>query len=203
MFRCWILHLPLCLLWQSHYPIRASALSFMDLVCFILASKKERGCYNPCGGRCWVRYSQIAGGMSYQLMPGFILGLHDLCTFRNGWTTGWTKGRKNSTTSSQIRTDCSQLNESLTHAPVTGSEQRYLKGDYQRLHSVPVRLYSLCPGISKQARQGLSLDNMGRNKRDRCYLFHLWPFYPNSDFHPARDFKHVCICLPFSVTLKA
>ena len=33
--------------------------------------------------------------------------------------------------------------------------------------------------------------------------FHLWPFYPNSDFHPARDFKHVCICLPFSVTLKA
>ena len=149
------------------------------------------------------RYSQIAGGMSYQLMPGFILGLHDLCTFRNGWTTGWTKGRKNSTTSSQIRTDCSQLNESLTHAPVTGSEQRYLKGDYQRPHSVPVRLYSLCPGISKQARQGLFLDNMGRNKPDRCYLFHLWPFYPNSDFHPARDFKHVCLCLPFSVTLKA
>ena len=62
---------------------------------------------------------------------------------------GGQRDEKTSTTPSQIRMDCSQLNESLTHAPVTGSKHRYLKGDYRRPHSVPVRLYSLCPGISK------------------------------------------------------
>ena len=34
MFRCWILHLPLCLLWQPHYPIRVLALSFIGLSLF-------------------------------------------------------------------------------------------------------------------------------------------------------------------------
>ena len=40
----------------------------MDLVCIILASKKERGCYAPCRGFCWLGYSQIAGGMSWCLV---------------------------------------------------------------------------------------------------------------------------------------
>ena len=82
-----------------------------------------------------------------------------------------TKGRKTSTTPSQIRTDCSLLNESLSHAPVTGCEHRYFKGDYRKPYSVLVRPYSLCPSTIKQARQGLSLDNMGQYKPDRCYLF--------------------------------
>ena len=143
----------------------------LDLVCFILASKKERGCYNPCGGFYWVRYSQIAGGMSYQLMPGFILGLHDLCTFRNGWTTGSTKGRKNFY--HPIPNTHGLLPAQWIVNSCTSDRQwtPLLKGDYRRPHSVSVGPYSLCPGISKQARQGLSLDNMGRNKPDRCYLF--------------------------------
>ena len=40
-------------------------------VCFILASKTERACYNPCWGFCCVGYSKITGGMCYQLMPGY------------------------------------------------------------------------------------------------------------------------------------
>ena len=81
------------------------------------------------------------------------------------------KGEKLLPHTSQIRPDCSQLNETFSHAPVTGCEHRYLKGDYRRPHSVLLRPYSLCPGISKRARQGLSLDNMGRYKPYRCYPF--------------------------------
>ena len=102
---------------------------------------------------------------------------------------------------SQIRPDCSQLDESLSHAPVTGCEHRYLKGDYRRTHSVLLRPYSLCPGISKLARQGLSLDNMGRYKPYRCYPFTCGHF-PRTRGFTSRDIKHVCVCLP-SVTLKA
>ena len=61
----------------------------LGLVCFMLASKKERACYNPCGGFCRVGYLQITSGICYQLMLGFTLGLHDLY-FPNEWTTGWT-----------------------------------------------------------------------------------------------------------------
>ena len=64
-----------------------------------------------------------------------------------------------------------QLNESLNHAPVTGCEHRYLKGDYRGPHSVLPRPFSVCPGTIKRARQGLSLDDMGRYKPYRCYLF--------------------------------
>ena len=42
----------------------------LGLVSFILASKKERARYNPCGSVCGVGYSKITGGMCYQLMPG-------------------------------------------------------------------------------------------------------------------------------------
>ena len=42
------------------------------------------------------------------------------------------KGEKTFTTPSHLRPDCSQLNKSLSYAPVTSCEQRYLKGDYQR-----------------------------------------------------------------------
>ena len=42
----------------------------LGLVCFILASMRERAHYNPCGGVCGVGYSKITGGMCYQLMPG-------------------------------------------------------------------------------------------------------------------------------------
>ena len=59
------------------------------------------------------------------------------------------KGEKTSTNPSQIRTDCFQCNESLSHEPVTGYEHCYFKGDYRRSHSVLLRPYSLCPGISK------------------------------------------------------
>ena len=81
------------------------------------------------------------------------------------------KSEKRLPHTSQIRPDCSQLKESLRHAPVTGCEHRYLKGDYRRPHSVLLRPYSLCPGISKRARKGLSPDNMGRYKPYRCYPF--------------------------------
>ena len=57
-----------------------------------------------------------------------------------------------------------------------------------------LRPYSLCPGITKRARQGLSPDNMGPYKPNQMSSFILWPF---------RDIKHVCICLSLSVTLKA
>ena len=97
MFRCWILHLPplSALATASSHPCFWPS-PILGLVCFILASKKERACYNPCGGFCSVGNSQITGGMSYQLIPcgqlipGFTVGLHDPCTFRNGWTSGWT-----------------------------------------------------------------------------------------------------------------
>ena len=61
--------------------------------------------------------------------------------------------------------------------------------------------YSLCPGISKRARHGLSLDNMGPYKPNRCHLS-LVTIFPELGFL-FRDTKHVCICLPLSVTLKA
>lgn len=53
MFRCWFLHLPLRLLWQPHYTIRAFfPFPLLGLVCFISASKNGRVCYNLCGGFC-------------------------------------------------------------------------------------------------------------------------------------------------------
>ena len=88
MFRCWILHLPLCLLWQPQYPCFCT-FPLLGFGLFHFTSNKERGCYTP-AGTFVVGYSQITGGMSYQLMPGgplmpgFTLGLHDLCTFRKG-----------------------------------------------------------------------------------------------------------------------
>ena len=89
MFRCWILHLPLCLLWQPQYPCFCT-FPLLGFGLFHFTSEKERGCYTPAGGTFVMGYSQIAGGMSYQLMPGgplmpgFTLRLHDLCTFRKG-----------------------------------------------------------------------------------------------------------------------
>ena len=71
MFRCWILHLPplSALATASSHPCFWPS-PILGLVCFVLASKKERACYNPCGGFCSVGNSQITGGMSYQLIPG-------------------------------------------------------------------------------------------------------------------------------------
>ena len=83
------------LLWQPHYPIRAFRL-LLYWTLFYFSVEERVGCHAPCGGFCWLGYSQITGGMSYrlmpggQLMPGFTLGLHDPCSCRDGWTTGWT-----------------------------------------------------------------------------------------------------------------
>ena len=104
----------------------------------------------------------------------------------------WQKGEKTSTTPSQIRPDWSQLNESLSHAPVTGCEHRYLKGDYRKLHSVvqvnrPDRAY---PSITWADISPIDV------------IFSLVAIFPELGF-PSRDIKHVCICLTLSVKLKA
>ena len=52
-----------------HHPCFWSS-PLLGLVCFILASKRERVRYNTCGCVCGVCYSKITGGMCYQLMPG-------------------------------------------------------------------------------------------------------------------------------------
>ena len=74
---------------------------------------------------------------------------------------------------------------------MTGCEHRYSKGDYRRPHSVLLRPLFLMP----------TLDNMGPNKPDRCHLS-LVAIFPELGFL-FRDTKHVFICLPLSVTLKA
>ena len=79
------IYLSVCLVTALHHPCFGFP-PLLGLVCFILASKKERDYYKSCRGFCWVGYSQISG-MCYQLMPGFTLWLRDLCTFRNEWKT--------------------------------------------------------------------------------------------------------------------
>ena len=93
MFRCWILHLPLCLLWQTHNTSLLLAFSFIRLSLFHFRVKEKARLLQPLRGFfCWVGYSQITGDMCYQMMFVFTLGLrmHVRCTFRNEWTTRWT-----------------------------------------------------------------------------------------------------------------
>ena len=66
MLRCWILHLPLCLLWQPQYPCFCTFPS-LGFGLFHFTSKKERGCYTPAGPfLLWViRKLQVAWVISW------------------------------------------------------------------------------------------------------------------------------------------
>ena len=82
MFRCWILHIPLCLLWQPHYTMAFSFIVLM-ISLFHFSFEDRASLLQPLRGRL---LSGLFEDYRWHVLSAdawFTLGLHDLYAFRN------------------------------------------------------------------------------------------------------------------------